>query len=242
MSANLKHSRKECLQIMANNGFIDRGNFTVNAMGVAAETPAAAVSLWNTIVFPYSLASATLNKPSDVAALEYALNSDRQLAVFYQLPEIPDEYASLRQETFRKDGVECCVIGTLVRVVKDIRLPDGSHQVVLRGLKRIIYIQDAGRESTKLQLVRYRAHITSDGEEKLPGILARQEALKSMFMEFASMHPGITDDLRNSIASALQQHFLALPRLRFIQRCRYQQRKPILPQHMAALPDLPGQR
>ena len=182
----------------------NRGNFTVNAMGITAENPVAAIGLWDTVVFPFSLASVSLENPRDIAALQYALGSDRQLAVFYHVPEIPKEYASLLQPEFRKDDISCCVIGTLARVVKDIRLPDDSHQVVLRGLKRIVYVGNSGKEDDPVHLIRYRAHVTSDGEEKLPGILARQDALKTMFMEFATLHPAMPDELRNSISSCRQ--------------------------------------
>jgi ATP-dependent Lon protease len=178
------------------------GNFTVNAMGVTAEKPAAMIALWDTVVFPHSLASVALDKPNDIAALQYALNSDRQIAVFYQVPEEAGEYAELKQPEFSSASGRCSIIGTLARVVKDIQMPDGSHQVVLRGLKRIVFVLMASRIDDRVSLVRYRAHITSDGEEKLPALLARQDALKAMFLEFAAMHPVIPEELKNSIAAS----------------------------------------
>ena len=180
------------------------GNFTVNAMGVTAEKPAAMIALWDTVVFPHSLASVALDKPNDIAALHYALNSDRQLAVFYQVPEEAGEYAELKQPEFSSASGRCSIIGTLARVVKDIQMPDGSHQVVLRGLKRIVFVLMASRIDDHVSMVRYRAHITSDGEEKLPALLARQDALKAMFLEFAAMHPVIPEELKNSIAASRQ--------------------------------------
>lgn len=178
----------------------DAGNFTVNVMGV--EHPAASLCLADTVVFPFSLASVSLERPQDIASLQYALASDRQLAVFYRVPFDAGEYESFRQPEFRRDGDAYCVVGTLARVVKDIRLPDDSRQVVLRGLKRIIYVSDAGSPDAPVPMVRYRSHVTSDGEEKLPGILGRQDALRSMFMEFSALHPALPDELRNTIGNS----------------------------------------
>ncbi len=180
------------------------GNFTVNVMGITAEKPVAMLALWDTVVFPHSLASVALEKPADIAALQYAVGSDRQIAVFYQVPDAAGEYEELKQPEFKSAAGSCSVIGTLARVVKDIQMPDGSHQVVLRGLKRIVFVLMASRNDDPVALVRYRAHVTSDGEEKLPALLARQDALKAMFLEFAAMHPAIPDELKNSIAASRQ--------------------------------------
>ena len=182
----------------------DKGAFTVNAMGVPAETPAAMVCLWNTVVFPYSLASVALEKSEDIAALHHALHSDRRLlAVFYRLPE-EGELEGHEPESFFHQGAKYSSIGTLARVVKHVQLPDGSLQVVLRGLKRIV--RGSGVESKSgadfVPLVRYQAHIASDGEDKLPSMLARQDALRSMFMEFAGLHPGLPDEFRNTVINS----------------------------------------
>jgi len=202
----LKHSRKECLKIMANE-FIDKsnndaGNFTVNVMGIEHAAPM--IGLPDAAVYPFSLASVTLDKKRDIAAFQEALAGDRQLAVFYRIPHDAAEYEALLQPKFRKDGYSFCVMGTLARIVKNVRLPDDSYQVVLRGLKRIVFVSDAGTVSDPVPRVRYRVQVSSDGEDKLPGNLARQDALKAMFMEFSTLHPALPEELRNTIGNSRQ--------------------------------------
>ena len=53
----------------------DAGNFTVNVMGI--EHTAAMIGLQDAVVFPFSLASVTLDKKRDIAAFQEALAGNR---------------------------------------------------------------------------------------------------------------------------------------------------------------------
>ena len=182
----------------------DHGSFTVNALGVTADTPLPIIGLTDAFVFPYSLASVGLTIKYDIAALDQALlNERRLLAVYFQMPDNEPEVDERGVEYFYYEGRRYGKIGVLARVVKDLRMPDNSRQVVLRGLKRIVH-QSLCRCKDDKRVVqsRYQAHITSDGEDKLPSMLARQHAVRTMFAEYASVHPMIPEDLRNTVMNA----------------------------------------
>ena len=170
-------------------------------LGNVEEKSIPLITLWDTVVFPYSLSSVSLSEARDIAALRHAVSSDRLVAVFYHMPDLPDEdgYANFRQPGFDIWGDKFGVVGTLARVVKEIRLPDDSRQVVLRGLKRIEVVSTFGNSNSTFDFARYREVLPLNGEDEHPAVLARQEALRTMFMEFSSLHPAIPDELRNTI-------------------------------------------
>lgn len=162
------------------------------------------IGLWDTVVFPYSLASVQLSEAKDIAALRHAVSSDRLLAVFYKIPDLRgnEEYSNFLQPGFELRGGQYSVIGTLARVVKEIRLPDDSRQIVLRGLKRIEIVSTFENSNAAFDFARFRDLDNGAGEDKHPVILARQDALRTMFLEFASLHPAIPEELRNTIINS----------------------------------------
>ena len=162
------------------------------------------IGLWDTVVFPYSLASVALSDARDIAALRHAVSSDRLLAVFYKMPDLRDveEYSSFQQPGFVLRNGQYCVVGTLARVVKEIRLPDDSRQIVLRGLKRIEIVSTFENSSAAFDFARFRDLDNGTGDDKHPAILARQDALRTMFMEFSTLHPAIPEELRNTIVNS----------------------------------------
>ena len=179
----------------------DKKNITENSV---ADKSLPMVGLWNSFVFPHSLSSVLLSTPRDAAALEHAITSDRRLAVFYLVPDLAndDEYASFRPAGFNIHGGTYSIVGTLARVVKDIRLPDNSRQIVLRGLKRIKAVSTFENISGTFDFIRYQELNGADGEDKHPLFLGRQDALRKMFLEFASLHPAIPEEMRNTIVNS----------------------------------------
>ena len=162
------------------------------------------IGLWDTAVFPYSLASVSLSEAKDIAALRHAVSSDRLLAVFYQVPDLRrnEEYSNFQQPGFEFRGGQYSVVGTLARVVKEIRLPDDSRQIVLRGLKRIEIVSTFENSTGAFDFARFRELDNGIGDDKHPAILARQDALRTMFMEFSTLHPAIPEELRNTIINS----------------------------------------
>ena len=162
------------------------------------------IGLWNSIVFPHSLSSVLVSSSRDVAALEHAISSDRRVAVFYLVPDLAndEEYSSFRPAGFDIHGGTYSLVGTLARVVKEIRLPDNSRQLVLRGLKRIKAVSSFANISGTFDFIRYQELNGADGEDKHPLFLGRQDALRKMFLEFASLHPAIPEEMRNTIVNS----------------------------------------
>ena len=162
------------------------------------------IGLWDTAVFPYSLASVSLSEAKDIAALRHAVSSDRLLAVFYQVPDLRgnEEYSNFQQPGFEFRGGQYSVVGTLARVVKEICLPDDSRQIVLRGLKRIEIVSTFENSTGAFDFARFRELDNGIGDDKHPAILARQDALRTMFMEFSTLHPAIPEELRNTIINS----------------------------------------
>ena len=180
---------------------IDKKNTTDNPV---ADKSLPMIGLWNSIVFPHSLSSVLVSSSRDVAALEHAITSDRRVAVFYLVPDLAndEEYSSFRPAGFDIHDGTYSLVGTLARVVKEIRLPDNSRQIVLRGLKRIKAVSTFANISGTFDFIRYKELNGADGEDKHPLFLGRQDALRKMFLEFASLHPAIPEEMRNTIVNS----------------------------------------
>ena len=88
----------------------------------------------------------------------------------------------------------------LARVVKELKFPDGSVRIVVRGVKRISF--------SKLELAdgvpvaRFRGIPENREENENEEVIARQKSVLMLFQELAGMMPGLPDELQVAVLNA----------------------------------------
>ena len=161
-------------------------NSTISVPGLASTVPDAVFyDLAGTVIFPYSLAPFAVEGENNRAALREAMRSDRLLAIFPEMPD-PAELQLLpgkaELSVFEKDGTSRLALGVLVRVLKELNLPDGSVRVVVRGVKRITFQGFApARKADDVLRVRYSVFEEKTQENKSTEILAFCKSLQMAF-------------------------------------------------------------
>ncbi len=85
------------------------------------------IPLENAVLFPYTLTSFTVSDADSISLLDDAIEGDRLVAFFPQ--KTTTAAPSAKPELYE--------IGTAGRIVKTLRLPDGSRRILVRGIRRI---------------------------------------------------------------------------------------------------------
>ncbi|MBR7103921.1 MAG: endopeptidase La [Lentisphaeria bacterium] len=182
---------------------------TISVAGLGAVLPSALFyDLEGTVVYPYSLTPVTVEGEYNNAVLREAMKKDRSFAIFQTLPE-PEELEQLPFETeissFEIDGVKRFSVGVLVRVLKELNLPDGSSRIVVRGIKRIVFKEfvpaNSNEENAPLR-VRYSVLDDALGADRDPELLGYKKSIQSAFAELVSMSPGIPEELQMGVANS----------------------------------------
>ena len=220
---------------------MDTSTISVGGMGTILPD-ALFFNLSETVVFPFSLTPFAVEGDYNKAVLREAMKSDRLLAVFPEVPET-DELTtlpcSLDLDLFMHEDVEYLRGGILVRVVKELTLPDGSIRVVVRGVKRITFkefVPNVRTTESITRKVRYTVLDDGLGASSDPELLGYFKSIQMMFQEYAAMSPGIPEEvqlgamgapnvlrLSDMVAEALslsiteKRFFLAVPSLK--KRC-----------------------
>ena len=156
--------------------------------------------LHDPVVFPYTLASVKVDcaQEDNIGVVEEAMKGDRLLAVFNDIP-YAQEMHKLQLECayphFMDGVMERASIGTLVRIIKMIRLPDGGFRLVVRGLKRIAAVS-MQFNSKGLPFMRYRALVES-GMSDLIKLGGRVKGLQQLYVEAALLNHYPEEELLN---------------------------------------------
>ena len=182
----------------------DSSVISVNGIGVSQpEATAVFFPMRDPVVFPFGLTPLLVDGEDKLAILRRAMASDRLLAIF---PEMPDDEelgtlpvkVSLKIFTYAEKRRS--MVGVLARVVKELKFPDGSVRIVVRGVKRISF--------SKLELAdgvpvaRFRGIPENREENENEEVIARQKSVLMLFQELAGMMPGLPDELQVAVLNA----------------------------------------
>ena len=182
----------------ANNSIV------VDGLGVAAERPVFLLRMRDPVIFPFALTSVPVDGRNNLNALDGAMRDDRLIAVFNEVPQT-DELNRLpfpgTLSQFNDSGVQRAAVGSLARVVKEIRMPDNSRRIVVRGLKRIIGISML-KGVNEAPMVRYRVMPESGSDNFSNDNLGRQKGVVRMFQELLQFQPGIPEELQIAVVGA----------------------------------------
>lgn len=94
------------------------------------------LALRNSVIFPGVIMPITVGRDSSLKAIRAANKSDKLIAVFTQTD------AKIEEATF-DDLYE---MGTVSRIMKILKMPDGSSTVILQGVKRIKFVEAVEEE------------------------------------------------------------------------------------------------
>lgn len=181
----------------------DSSVISVNGIGVSQpEATAVFFPMRDPVVFPFGLTPLLVDGEDKLAILRRAMASDRLLAIF---PEMPDdeELARFRSrflKTFTYAEKRRSMVGVLARVVKELKFPDGSVRIVVRGVKRISFSKLELADS--VPIARFRGIPENREENENEEVIARQKSVLMLFQELAGMMPGLPDELQVAVLNA----------------------------------------
>ncbi len=94
------------------------------------------------IIFPHGITPISVGDPAAIEVINGATKGDRLLAIFPELPprnQLDALPTLFELKVFEFPPKTYSGIGVLARIVKAIKVPDGTTRVVLRGLRRISF-------------------------------------------------------------------------------------------------------
>lgn len=170
-----------------------------DAMDMAVIKTVPAVSLPGVVVFPYTLSPLVIDEQATVKMVESIATGNRLLALFPRLPRredngVPSGFeVRLEVDTVSIGKKRAAKTGTLCRIVKMLRFPDGSARALVRGLSRVEFLSPGERPGT--------AKIEELPEEDSDDIeiVAMARNAQNQFQEIVSFSPNFPEELKIAI-------------------------------------------
>ncbi len=137
--------------------------------------------LRDTIVYPFAVMPLGIGKPRSIQLIDDVMRGDRLVGLVAQRnPEIEDA------------GPEDCFgVGTVARIARLLRLPDGTMQIIVQGLERIA-IDEFVAEKPYL---RARAHLSPEQPEESMEIEALKRTAIDLFQRLVNLVQYLPDQL-----------------------------------------------
>ncbi len=148
------------------------------------------------VIFPFSLATVSVDTAEDIAALAGAMGNERIVAVFNEVPTRKEmDLLQIKGvfPHFKDRGTNRCSVGTLVRIVKVLNMPDGSCKLAVRGLKRIVGVSLLNT-ADDVPMVRYKV-MNETGIGDVTKLSARLKALQRMYSELSMVRRDLPEEL-----------------------------------------------
>lgn len=154
------------------------------------------LSLRNTVLFPGVVIPITVGRDRSIRLVKDAHKNEQRIGVVSQKNddiEVPN-------------GTDLNEVGTVAKVIKMLRMPDGSNTVILQGQKRFKWTEIVQEEPyMKARVVEYDAENLppKDDEHK-----ALMESLKELAIEIIQLSPNIPTEAGFAIKSIESLTFL----------------------------------
>ncbi|MBR7127342.1 MAG: endopeptidase La [Lentisphaeria bacterium] len=166
----------------------------------APPATAALLELHGQVVYPYSIAPVVVHGGVNLISGDKALNSNRIVAAFSEMPSeeelrsCPDVYGEF--ETFAIREKVYCRIGTLCRIVKKLKFPDGTTRLLLRGISRIRMIRITNEEG--VNVVHYEK--CDEKKYKEPDLIeALEKSTIKVFQDYAMMVSSVSEEFKIAV-------------------------------------------
>ena len=178
-------------------------NKTISVAGLRKlGTAAGLFVLRHPVVFPFSLSPVNVETEENSEVLREAMADDRTIAMFpqynYTGKNVPTKLPMIATVTFGDSKLGR--VGVLARVVRELRLPDGSSKIVVRGLRRI-YCELIEVGTDGIPRVQYRNADEDMSENTDNANIARAKSILNCFHELSTM-VNQPEELVNAIEGA----------------------------------------
>lgn len=151
------------------------------------------------LVFPYTLTPMVIDGKKKIKMIKKSTSENRLIAVFPEVPSPEDastEPTELKAETVKYKDKTITKIGVLVRIVKMLNFPDGTIRVLVRGLKRIVYVKPFS-DCENTDCVIY-GEFKNKLDESLESAAMIKNAI-SQFQKIISFSPNFPEELKIAI-------------------------------------------
>lgn len=153
------------------------------------------VPLRDLVVFPANATAIIVGREPSVNAAERAIGTDRQLVVVTQ-----------RSAAVNEPGPEdLYTIGTLVRIIHHLKLPDGTIKVMLEGQERVRvleYLEMGNYYAVRVEEI----EVQEQPSQELEALVRRVETL---FVEYVNLNPRLPNEILLATQSAPDRSALA---------------------------------
>ncbi|MDD3118652.1 MAG: endopeptidase La [Victivallales bacterium] len=162
-----------------------------------AEYEVPLLPLRSMLVFPYTLAPLVIEGEEHIRMIEQVTSGNRLIAAF------PEVNGDLTLDGVAFDAAIKCVkiaerkvtgIGTLARIVKMLRFPDGTMRVLVRGLRRISLTEPVCYDHGVVKVIK----VVEESGDDLESVAMSRNALKQ-FQEIISYSPNFPEELKIAI-------------------------------------------
>jgi ATP-dependent Lon protease len=140
----------------------------------------------DTVLFPGAVLPLTVGRESSLALLESLEGEEKFLGVVAQLdPRVEEPVAS-----------DLHTVGTLAKVHKMVRMPNGNVVAFIEGVERIRILEVAGLKP----FLRANAEVQRDTEDEAgPDLTALLRNVQELFRDVVARSPQLSDDLQTTV-------------------------------------------
>ena len=190
-------------------GFEDDGDFmpliTIdeedeNSIDEEVQEVLPVLALKNTVLFPGIVIPITVGRDKSIKAIQHAYEGDRLIAVLSQRDsdvEVPHD-----TDLFR--------IGTVARIIKLIKMPDGTTTAILQGRKRFTLLEMLTEEPFMKGRIEVLSYISATNELEFEAMIS---SVNDMAKKIIELSPNIPTEavvmLRNITNSSFLLNFIA---------------------------------
>jgi len=160
---------------------------------------APALSLSGMLIFPYTLTPIVLDNEKAIKMVEKSVAGDRLVGFFPEIPsELKPEDALLdvKIEHEMLNDKKISRIGTLARIVKTLKFPDGTIRVLVRGLKRAKFISLVQQDST--DQIAIIEKVIEEKDNEIETVAMIRNAM-NQFQEIIAYSPTFPEELKIAI-------------------------------------------
>jgi len=171
----------------------DEDENTDNAKGMPDELPI--LALKNTVLYPGVVIPITIGRDKSIKAVQTAYNGDKIIGVLSQKDQNEEEPGT---HDLHKTG-------TAARVIKLLKMPDGSSTAILQGRARISLLHMTQEDPYLKGVVNYR---TSSAVENDMEYTAKVASIKDMAKKIIELSPNIPSEAVMMLQNIKKDGFL----------------------------------
>ena len=158
------------------------------------------VALRNTVLFPNIIIPITVSRDKSIEAIQKAHSEDKLIAVFSQ-----------RSEKIEDPGIEDLYhIGVMAKIIKLLKMPDGSNTAILQGKQRVALHQITQRDPFLAGKFSKVLHVQPQDKLKFEALIS---SIRDSAKKIIDLNPNIPSEasvmLKNIPSDTFLLHFIS---------------------------------